>query len=92
MARLMLTFSSEEIHCSIPYSMVCMARYGKDWNTMHRKRRWAVEFTKDERIAAKRLFSKAHDWSLGRGVPAEVTMSTETFRLWLKLGDFCASL
>ena len=92
MAKLMLVMTSEEVHASIPYAMVCMTRYGKDWNTMHRKRRWKMEFTEVEREAANRLFSRSHDWLLGRGVPDEVKMTTGTFALWQKLGNFCASL
>lgn len=92
MEKVMLVLTSEEVHAGIPYAMVCMARYGKDWDTMHRKRRWKVEFTETERKAAIKLFSQSHDWLLGRGVPGEVKMTTKTFGLWQKLGDFCASL
>lgn len=88
----MLMLTSEEVHTSIPYAMVCMTRYGKDWNTMHRKRRWKTEFTEAERKAASKLFGCAYDWFLGRGVPDEVKMTTKTFDLWQKLGDFCAQL
>ena len=92
MAKLMLVMTSEEVHASIPYAMVCMTRYGKDWNTMRCKRRWKMEFTEVEREAANRLFSRSHDWLLGRGVPDEVKMTSGTFALWQKLGNFCASL
>lgn len=89
---LMVKLTAEEIHREIPYSTVCMGRYGSSWNTMHRKRRWAEEFTESDRAAARRLFAQAHDWTVGRGVPDTVLMSWKTFHLWQKLGDFCASI
>lgn len=92
MATLMLNLTSDEIHAQIPYAMICMTRYGAHWDTMTRKRRWAKEFTEAERHAASKLFSKSHDWLLGRGVPKTITMSIETYTLWLKLGNFCASI
>lgn len=92
MAKLLLTMSSEEVHSDIPYALICMTRYGSSWNTMRRKRRWKMEFTEEERKAASNLFSKAHNWTVGRGVPDEVTMSVSTYRLWQKLGAFCASI
>lgn len=92
MAKIMLVMTREEVHDNIPYAMICMARYGRSWDTMHRKRRWKVEFTEAERVAAKRLFSQSHNWMLGRGVPDTVTMVTGTYVLWQKLGAFCASI
>lgn len=92
MAKIMLVMTGDEVHENIPYSVVCMARYGSSWNTMRRKRRWKMEFTEAEREAANRLFSRSHDWLLGRGIPDEVKMTTGTFALWQKLGNFCASL
>lgn len=87
-----LVLSSEEVHATIPYAMVCMTRYGVHWNTGKRKRRWAEEFTAEERHASTRLFLRSYDWTLGGGVPEKVRMSPATLALWLKLGDFCASV
>lgn len=92
MAKLYLELTSEEVHADIPYAMICMTRYGKDWNTMRRKRRWKMEFTEAERGAASAIFSKSHDWTVGRGVPDTVKMTTGTYKLWQKLGCFCGSL
>lgn len=92
MAKLMIVLTAEEVHSDIPYSMVCMSRYGGSWNTMHRKRRWKAEFTEAEREASSRLFSQSHNWLLGRGVPDEVRMTLATYSLWQKLGSFCASI
>lgn len=92
MAKLMMILTSQEVHESIPYSLICMTRYGAHWDTMRRKRRWKMEFTEAERGSAQKLFSRSHDWLLGRGVPDEVRMTIVTFELWQKLGDFCASI
>ena len=67
MAKLLMVLTAAEVHASIPYSMVCMGRYGSAWNTMHRKRRWKMEFTEAEREAATRLFSQSHNWLLSNG-------------------------
>ena len=45
MAKLMMILTSQEVHASIPYSLICMTRYGAHWDTMRRKRRWKMEFT-----------------------------------------------
>lgn len=82
----------EEINRTIPYAVICEARYGSRWDTMHRKRRWKEEFTDAERNAARKLFSKAHLWTLVKGAPEELHMKASTYLLWQKLGDFCASL
>lgn len=92
MAKLMMILTSQEVHASIPYSLICMTRYGAHWNTMRRKRRWKMEFTEAERQAASKLFSQSHNWTVGKGVPDEVRMTTKTFALWQKLGNFCASI
>lgn len=92
MAKLALILSSEEVHRSIPYALICMTRYGSRWNTMRRKRLWKAEFTDAEMEAARKLFARSHDWLLGRGVPDEVMMTPRTFDLWQKLGNFCGSI
>lgn len=92
MPKIEIVLSYEEVHRYIPYSLICMTRYGAHWDTRRRRRRWLSEFTEDERKAASRLFSKSHDWTVGRGVPDTVRMSTGTFALWMKLGSFCASI
>jgi len=92
MAKLMLVMSCEEVHETIPYAVVCEARYGSRWSTMRRKRRWMAEFTEAEREKAGELFRRAHNWCLGRGIPETVRMSLNTFDLWQRLGAFCGSL
>lgn len=92
MTKEMMKLSSTEVHSTIPYSMICMTRYGSSWDTGRRRRAWLSDFSEEERKAAARLFHKAHDWTVGRGVPDTVRMNRKTFHLWQKLGDFCASI
>lgn len=92
MASLEVILNRNEVQQYIPYELICMTRYGARWETGKRRRRWMNEFTDEERNAAGRLFAKAHDWTLSRGVPDVVRMSTKTYGLWQKLGYFCATL
>lgn len=92
MTKEMLKLSSTEVHATIPYSMICMTRYGCSWDTGRRRLAWLSYFSEEERKAAARLFPKARDWTVGRGVPAVVRMSEKTFFLWQKLGEFCTSI
>lgn len=92
MAHLEVVLNRDDVHEQIPYAVICEIRYGSRWDTMRRKRRWMAEFTKEERDATYKLFPKAHNWYVGRGVPDLVRMSLSTYRLWQKLGDFCGTL
>lgn len=92
MAKLYVSLTAEEVHANIPYSLICMTRYGSAWDTGRRRRTWLADFSKSEREAAGRMFRVAHDWTVGRGVPGTVRMTVKTFNLWQKLGDFCASI
>ena len=92
MAKRMVKLTAEEVHGNIPYSLICMTRYGSSWDTGRRRRAWLADFSESEREAAGRLFRMAYDWTVGRGVPDKVAMTEKTFRLWQKLGDFCASV
>ena len=92
MARIMIVLDRDEIQKLLPYSLICMTREGAVWNTMHRKRQWKNEFTESERDSATRIFRMAHSWMLVKGVPDEVTMTTATYSLWIKIGKFCLSI
>jgi hypothetical protein len=87
-----LVLTSEEVNARIPYALVCMTRFGAHWETGRRRRRWLEEFTEQERTAATRLFNQSHRWLLTTGVPDTVRMTVQTFALWMKLGEFCASI
>lgn len=87
-----LSLSREQVERSIPYKVICEARYGARWDTGTRKRRWASEFSHTEQQLASRLFRQAHTWVLTGRVPASVKMPGNVYDLWQKLGDFCAML
>lgn len=91
-ARIMLTLTHDEIQANIPYAMICETRFGRAWGTGRRRRAWLKEFTEQERETAGRMFRQAYDWYLVHGVPDEVTMTAKTFALWIRLGEFCASI
>ena len=86
-----LELTAQDVHETIPYALICEAKEGSRWNTGKRRRKWAEWFTPSEREACTRLFARAHDWTLCRGVPRVVRMSAATYLLWKKVGDFCAS-
>ena len=86
-----LVLSGEEIKENIPYSIICMTRYGSVWDTMKRKRRWNTEFSLVEQEVAEEIFRQAHRW-LTNGVPNSTRMEFLTFELWNKIAEFCGSL
>ena len=92
MAMRMMKLTAEEVRASIPYDLICMVRYGCTWSSGRRRRAWLADFTEEERRAAGRLFKQARSWTVGRGVPDEVTMTEKTFHLWRKLAELCASV
>ena len=87
-----ITLTRDEVNATIPYAMICESRESSRWVGRKRIERWRNEFTEQEREAASRLFSQAHDWYLKKGVPEHVTMTAGTFALWHKLAAFCATL
>lgn len=92
MAKLYVSLTPEEVRASIPYDLICMVRYGCTWNTGRRRRAWQLDFTEDEKKAAGRLFRQSFEWTCGRGLPCTIRMTMNTFNLWRKLGEFCASI
>lgn len=86
--ELYVELSRDEIEGSIPYSMLCMTRFGSVWNTMRRKRRWSQEFSEKERRSAEEIFRKAHNFTVRSGVPDARTLvqAGRVLRLTLKGG------
>lgn len=87
-----LAFSHDEIPRELPYMVIGEMTSRSVWDTGKRRRRWSTEFTEQEREACYKIIKQAKRWLLGRGIPDEVKMTTGTFALWQKLGNFCASL
>lgn len=84
--------SADEVRNLISYQLICETRYGSRWDTGKRRREWVSMFSESERKSSTAIFKKAHEWTLTRGVPDEVLMSTKTLKLWVKIGCFCACL
>ena len=92
MPTLEFKFTHDEIVNKIPYALICEAREGARWNTMKRRRLWNQTFTESERHQATRLFRQAHNWALIKGAPESLRMSSQTYTLWQKLGEFCFAI
>ncbi len=92
MAKIMLVMTHEEVDTNIAYSLICFSRYGSAWDTGRRRRAWQLDFTEDEKKAAGRLFRQSFEWTCGRGLSGTIRMTMNTFNLWRKLGEFCASV
>jgi len=90
--KMMIEFTMDEVQENIPYALVCETMGGSRWNTMRRKRQWCDLLSETEQRTALNLYKRACDWYLGRGVPERVVMSPSTYKLWEKLGVFCAGL
>lgn len=90
--KTMLIFTGDEVRELIPYGLICETRYGCRWGTGKVRRAWLSTFTEKERAACSKLFSTSYSWFLTKGVPNEVHMMPETYKLWQKLGTFCASV
>lgn len=89
---LMLTFNRDEVNKEIPYAIICETRYGSKWDTGRRRRLFNNAFSMNEYSKCRKIFKLAHRWTLTTGVPKEVKMTLGTYKLWKKLGDFCAAL
>lgn len=90
--RVYLGFSGDEIRNEIPYEIIGETASRSIWDTGKRKRRWASEFSEREREICYRLISQAKSWYLRTGCPEEVKMTQETYYMWFRLANFCASL
>ena len=91
-ANTMLTLDRSEVESFLPYALICETRERELFGTGKVKRRFKEEFTDEEREMANKIFAQSHRWYLKVGVPESVTISTQEFALWIKLGDFCLSL
>lgn len=87
-----VTLTREQIQLNIPYALICETQQSVRWHSARRRALYRQTFTEEERTAAVRLFHLAREWHLVKGVPDSVRMSSFVARLWLKLGDYCASL
>ncbi len=89
--RVMIHLDREDCE-KLPYAVICETHDGAYWNTGRRRRMWNQIFTESERNRASDIFKKARSYTLYKGCPDSLVMSKETYLLWQKLGDFCASL
>lgn len=90
--KLYISLTHDEIQEQIPYAVVAETMSGAYWNTGKRKRLMKQYFTESEIEAIYRLHKQAYSWYLVKGVPDEVKMTLNTYKLWHKLADFCCML
>lgn len=90
--KLYISFDADEIRKEIPYAIVAGTMSRAIWNTGKRKRLMKQQFTESEIEATYRLHRMARDWYLYKGVPDEIKMTLNTYHLWHKLANFCATL
>ena len=91
-AGIYLIFNHDEINEKIPYALVAETMSGARWNTGRRKRLMKQYFTESEIDAIYRLHKQAYSWYLVKGVPDEVKMTMNTYKLWDKLAKFCCEI
>lgn len=85
---LIIALSRKEIAADIPYELICQTRYGAAWDTGTRRRKWNETFSAEERETAKSIFKQSLKWYT-KGLPEEVRMDMDTYRLWHKIAVFC---
>lgn len=87
-----IALNREEIQERIPYALVAETMSGARWGTGKRKRLMKQFFTESEIDAIYRMHKRAHNWYCVKGVPDEVKMSVNTYKLWQKLANFCCEI
>lgn len=86
-------FSRKEVEERIPYALICQTACGSKWDTA-RRRRMAREFFESKEInRLSGLINQSKKWYLRTGIPMEgVSMTSDTYDLWQKFGQFCMML
>jgi len=91
--KVMIHLTRDEVNEKIPYMLVCETTSCSAWNTRRVRTAFHEMFTEKEREDLKKLRMLAHSWALVKGIPNEgVDMSAETMSLWMRFGEFCASV
>ena len=91
--KVLLELTQNEVYEQIPYEVVCETMYGSRWETMRRRRYMKEWFNDAEVEKIRKLKQQAYRWMCVTGVPnGGVKMHMSTYKLWQKLGEFCACL
>lgn len=81
----------DEVRDKLHYDLICSSMEGSSWGTAPVKRAYKEQFTEDERdYISHTIKPKAHRWYLVTGLPPEVKMDYDEYKLWRKLCRFCA--
>lgn len=87
-----LVLSREEIQQKIPYQLVCETMGSAKFATKRVKQRYLESFSWEEINKIVLFRRQAHKWHLVSGVPDELRITPSDLALWVKLGEFCASI
>ena len=83
------TFNHDEIHDRLHYQLIVESIGSDRWNTGPNKRKLQNEFTEDEIENIKKIYKKSYNWYTHTGIPDTVTLSSNAYKLWLKLVNYC---
>ena len=80
----------DELNDKLHYRLICETTHSSLWNTGKIKRAFNSEFTEEEKVVVEQIRKKSHRWYL-HSLPKEltVTMSSDEFKIWKKLKNFC---
>lgn len=82
-------FRREEVNNHLHYRLIVESMGSSRWDTGTNKRRLAQQFTNEEIAEIQNIYRKCFKWYTHTGVPDEVSLSAETYQLWLKLKNYC---
>ena len=83
------TFNHDEIYYRLHYQLIVESIGSDRWNTGSNKRKLQNEFTKDEIENINKIYKKSYKWYTHTGIPDTVTLSSNAYKLWLKLVNYC---
>lgn len=85
----LITFNRQDIINNLPYALICDVVHGDTWSTRERK---AFEqlFTGEEKEMADKIVRQAYKWRIKTGVPDSITLTTQEYKIWMILADFCS--
>lgn len=82
-------FRREEVNNHLHYRLIVESMGSSRWNTGTNKRKLIQQFTDKEIAEIQDIYCRCFKWYTHTGVPDEVSLSAETYQLWLKLKNYC---
>ena len=82
-------FRREEVNNHLHYRLIVESMGSSRWDTGTNKRKLIQQFTDEEIAGIQGIYRRCFKWYTRIGVPDEVSLSAETYQLWLKLKNYC---